>query len=517
MSNNLDYLSGGTKGFEIMKKINIQAYKAEKAYLDKVREYNRGLFELKNNIQKITLPTEEAKLKAAEQIKKEKDNEPKPPITDYDKAIEEKQLEKDIERQKKLNAETHGLIKTLTKKLSGGFNALIKKLISLNNEGKISTDSMLKTLVELNDSSKVSANTAKILLNELSVNADRVGDSDIDSSEKTLKELIAELSDNTNNINVELETISKLLKESNINSKTSADILTEIKDNGKITTDTQEKLYKEMIDKADTHGKEIKILLNKLNQQHILPSYTSGYRTESLGSVFTDNEQLVEDMVSEIENNNFYEVFGRDINYGITRDNNGNTIIGSTKVNLKYNTDNGLVDIKFGENSIPFSVEGFIELFAQKNMPRLLKITKQDFDNYADIIKLTNMNNYNIDNEKENKLIIPIKKAIDISEPKPNTRGNTIEKTIENNLYTLYHELLNDQQKTGQGLNTIILPSSAKELKKELILIIASIKAGNNSTDMKNKASAIIDQLRNKKKISQIKEKELLTLLINDQ
>ena len=61
---------------------------------------------------------------------------------------------------------------------------------------------------------------------------------------------------------------------------------------------------------------------------------------------------------------------------------------------------------------------------------------------------------------------------------------------------------------TGQGLAPqgltskglippiIILPSSDKQLKKDLGLIIASIHAGNDSTEMKNKGLVIIDELK---------------------
>ena len=107
-----------TAEFNRMRQLDDAAYKAEKNYLDKLREYNRGIFELKSNIQKIILPTEEAKLKASQELKTIRDKEPIPPKTDADKAIEQKELLKDKERHDKLNAETHGLIRTLTNKLS---------------------------------------------------------------------------------------------------------------------------------------------------------------------------------------------------------------------------------------------------------------------------------------------------------------------------------------------------------------------------------------------------------------
>ena len=70
-------------------------------------------------------------------------------------------------------------------------------------------------------------------------------------------------------------------------------------------------------------------------------------------------------------------------------------------------------------------------------------------------------------------------------------------------------------QATGQGLGSttsptvIILPSSAKQLKKDLTLIIASIHAGNDSDDMKNRGLAIIDELKTK---GQMKTREEIQL-----
>src|SRR5277367_1095867 len=62
---------------------------------------------------------------------------------------------------------------------------------------------------------------------------------------------------------------------------------------------------------------------------------------------------------------------------------------------------------------------------------------------------------------------------------------------------------------TGQGLSVIILPSSYKQLKNDLALIIASIHAGNDSTEMKNKGLAIIEELKNKGKLNYREETQL--------
>ena len=188
---------------------------AEQSYLKKLRDYNRGMFEMKENLQKIMLPTEEAKQSVTDKLKEEQAKAPVYPKTDADKAKEEIEIQKEIEKHKRLNADTKDLIKILTKKLSGGFNAIIKKLIVLNNEGKISTNTMMKTLVELNDNSKISAKTALKIEQELTVNKANIGDTNIDSGDKTLKELLTELTDNTNNISVDTDEISKQQKLSN--------------------------------------------------------------------------------------------------------------------------------------------------------------------------------------------------------------------------------------------------------------------------------------------------------------
>ena len=74
---------------------------------------------------------------------------------------------------------------------------------------------MLKTSVELNDNSKISANTALKIEQELTVNKANVKDPDMDSVDKSLKELLAEITDNTNNISVDTDEISKQRKISN--------------------------------------------------------------------------------------------------------------------------------------------------------------------------------------------------------------------------------------------------------------------------------------------------------------
>ena len=70
---------------------------------------------------------------------------------------------------------------------------------------------------------------------------------------------------------------------------------------------------------------------------------------------------------------------------------------------------------------------------------------------------------------------------------------------------------------TGQGISTkekiIILPSSYKQLRKDLTLIIASIHAGNDSDEMKNRGLATIDELKNKGKMQSREEVQLQKFL----
>lgn len=75
------------------------ANNAQQRYVNKVKDYNRGIQELKSNIEKIVIPTEEAKAKAVEQIKQETERKQKEKtITDADKAKELEMLKKKTER-----------------------------------------------------------------------------------------------------------------------------------------------------------------------------------------------------------------------------------------------------------------------------------------------------------------------------------------------------------------------------------------------------------------------------------
>ena len=88
-----------TVAFHRMLDITKAAAKAEQSYINKLREYNRGMFEMKENLQKIILPTEEAKQSVVDKLKEEHAKAPVYPKTDADKAKDDVEMQKDIERQ----------------------------------------------------------------------------------------------------------------------------------------------------------------------------------------------------------------------------------------------------------------------------------------------------------------------------------------------------------------------------------------------------------------------------------
>src|SRR3977135_3050925 len=85
------------------------ASKAEQSYLRKLRVYNRGVFEMKENLQKIILPTEEAKQSSLDILKEEQDKYPVYLKTDADKAKEEIATTKEIAKHKRWNADSQDL------------------------------------------------------------------------------------------------------------------------------------------------------------------------------------------------------------------------------------------------------------------------------------------------------------------------------------------------------------------------------------------------------------------------
>jgi len=440
--------------FTVMERIN-DANNAQQIYINKIKEYQRGIQDLKSNIEKVIIPVEEAKAKAAEQIAKStKEKQSLHVKTDADKAKEE------LDRP-----ELNKLIITLTNNLQNEFGGLVNKLNELLHEGKVSAANVTKALVELHDTNKVSVNTSQKILEELT------GEEELDEDEfNELRSLFGEEQFKT-----------KREKEKSFNKR--------IRNQMNAITDSREKL--------------------------ILPSIPDS-------SIRTRTTSEVSSLFGNIQNNDFSGF------QGINKDTDGNTYIGDVKFNIKYNDERDEVDItqpKSGDN-IKFSVNGFNELFGGLNMPQLNKITKVDFINYAKLVENTNIEDITIDQDKIELLnkIKEIMKEYESKPGKPNTRLQT--STRNHKLITLYDKVTKSQPskssfalegsaRSGEGCSTVILPNSVKELKQQLTLIMASLNAGNNSTDMKNKASAIIDQLHKKKQITSSKEKQLLSMVFS--
>ena len=103
-----------TVAFHRMFDLVNSANAAEQSYLKKLREYNRGMFEMKENLQKIILPTEEAKQSVMDKLKEEQGKAPVYEPTDADKAKDDITMQKDIDRHNKLNARIIELLNTLT-------------------------------------------------------------------------------------------------------------------------------------------------------------------------------------------------------------------------------------------------------------------------------------------------------------------------------------------------------------------------------------------------------------------
>src|SRR6266853_5665925 len=152
--------------FTVMERIN-DANNAQQIYINKIKEYQRGIQDLKSNIEKVIIPVEEAKAKAAEQIAKStKEKQSLHVKTDADKAKEE------LDRP-----ELNKLIITLTNNLQNEFGGLVNKLNELLHEGKLSAANVTKALVELHDTNKVSVNTSQKILEELT------GEEELDEDE----------------------------------------------------------------------------------------------------------------------------------------------------------------------------------------------------------------------------------------------------------------------------------------------------------------------------------------------
>src|SRR6266853_4392339 len=274
--------------FKIMLSRINAANNAQQGYINKVKEYNRGIQELKSNIEKIVIPTEEAKAKAAAQIKQEQiKQEQSKTKSDADKAKEEEILKKETERHTTISSgQVNSIISKLTLVLKDQFGnlPLIETLNKLHKERRVDSYKVAEALIELHDSHKISNDTSKKILEELTgqedvyrevkddLNEFRVlfGDEPTTHIEKVgVKEKDISLRKTIKNQNTFLNEIKKGLDAANINAKTSADVLKDIQEKGVITHETQKELHKEMIENANTHGEEVKQLIETLSDRTV--------------------------------------------------------------------------------------------------------------------------------------------------------------------------------------------------------------------------------------------------------
>src|SRR6266853_1313410 len=149
------------------------------------------------------------------------------------------------------------------------------------------------------------------------------------------------------------------------------EVLDEILKQGKIAAEEEEQLRNEMrLDRLN-----VAKIINK-NKIKLPPQYWV--------QVFKD----------EINKNNFSRFIGIDNQYGLYTNANNNYCMGTDKININYDksTDNVNINIpnKFDFN---FSPDGFIELFGTLE-PNIVSVTRQDFINYAQLLKETGVKDF---------------------------------------------------------------------------------------------------------------------------
>jgi hypothetical protein len=216
-------------------------------------------------------------------------------------------------------------------------------------------------------------------------------------------------------------------------------------------------------------------------------------------------------MRREIMNNIFDEIKNKDPVYGIKFQNNRYEI-GNKEINLNYDKPNEEVIIHSDGRDYKFTVIGFIELFGTDKAPKISNIKNTDYINYGNLLKVTGFNTNNIDpntDKIKKNLLVPLLRIMNYNY------------SIKRKNTELEKEFDKIRNYRGMGINTkvsselVIIPSSIKDMKDKLTLILASMKAGNNSNDMKNEASALIDSLKKKKGITSKQEKLLLLNLFS--
>src|SRR5271156_1560022 len=200
-----------------------------------------------------------------------------------------------------------------------------------------------------------------------------------------------------------------------------------------------------------------------------------------------------QELKQQVEEDNFSKFLGIDDNYGLRHNTVDNCYsIGSSNINIGYNESNdSLVHIGVNNNDFSFSSKGFTELFGTKSEPEMSIVSKHDLVEYARLLKIADIKDQGLNNNKNKSLITPIMKI-------NNNKTYKKQSTINNKVGELYNNLLKDSKLSklashqGTGLHTtdtcpmVILSSSIKEMKEKLGLIVTSLKAAYTSTDLKS-------------------------------
>src|SRR6266853_168238 len=347
--------------FKIMLSRINAANNAQQGYINKVKEYNRGIQELKSNIEKIVIPTEEAKAKAAAQIKQEQiKQEQSKTKSDADKVKEEEILKKETEKFSNISSgQVNSIINKLTLVLKDQFGnlPLIETLNKLHKERRVDSYKVAEALIELHDSHNISNDTSKKILEELTGQEDvyREVKDDLNEfrvlfgDEPTTHIEKVGVKEKDISLRKTLNEIKKGLDAANINAKTSADVLKDIQEKGVITHETQKELHKEMIENANTHGEEVKKLIETLNDRTIS---VSDSRTDP-PTYDEATVKQIDDDIDSIRNKNFDNIVGRDKVYGLLKDVD---VSGATKFrigdkNVKLEYGSNAVNLEIGERT----------------------------------------------------------------------------------------------------------------------------------------------------------------------
>src|SRR6266853_2044106 len=440
------------------------AFGEQNKFKNKVNEYNESVDQVRRNLEQIIKPADTIKSKLPSYADK-------------------------LKRHTELKEKLDNLINKKVLYTTEEIEAIVMELI--NNDVLVEPDELRRLIKTIKNQADIDAKEKsrllKLLVDKTTENNDKqdviIGKAD------EVKLLIEELVKQTqlNNLDDVREFINNLKDEGTLSKPHEIKkVLDEILKQGKIDAEEEKQL-------------RIEILEHFKTKQAPPPQY------------------WVQEFKDDINQNDFRKFVGIDSEYGIYINKRNYTCFGQSEININYNQSNDdKVHIQLRNNTgydFSFSPDGFIELFGTLE-PNILSITKQDFVNYAQLLNQTDIVDLHSNTYKTKLFITPI---IKLYSNKRVTKQDTIDKKIE----VLYDAILKDEQHkaaypttssslpghTGQGLNTVIIPSSIKDMKERLSIIMASLKAGNNSTDMKNEASVLIDSLKKRRGINRKQEK----------